>query len=515
MLKNQLSKINICIVLLLLVFILKGLFFVAIIPIFQGSDEYIHYATVQYLAEPKEKTWPITNKQRSETDTKNIPAFYYTQEIAGFSTLTESWNLAGAPHNTQNFAPEKIQNIENEMKSGKFLPYIDRYPPDIIPKETNLAHRIGSFIEKALAKENIFERYFSVRAFSVFYGLTIVLCAYFIALWSGMKKEHSFFIAGIVAFQPMLTATTSIINYDPLLIAAFSIFFLGAASVLAHKLRLSNVMVMIAATIIAIYTKGTGGALIILTAGMIVWGLHKRFSIFKKINAPVAIGIITIIVAIFFAFAPTQYLDIFTTISRNGKDHLSLWESLSSYFTDNLFDSGKFTRTSTTYWGTFGWLDTQLHETVIKVIQLIQFVSVLGLIILVLSRWKKSLEHFAKLKKYIPEKIQTFFKTVSEEKTFLPKKHFLIFFAIAIFLLQLVIRFYDWRGEYTSNEGIGAPGRYFLPNIIPHFMLVATGLGVFAKSSRAFGVILKTIFISMILLCLYSIFLIIIPRYYL
>ena len=50
-------------ILILGVFFLKGVFLATIFPIFGGQDESRHYNTIQYLAEPAEKTWEHTQSQ--------------------------------------------------------------------------------------------------------------------------------------------------------------------------------------------------------------------------------------------------------------------------------------------------------------------------------------------------------------------------------------------------------------------------------------------------------------------
>jgi len=101
-------------------------------------------------------------------------------------------------------------------------------------------------------------------------------------------------------------------------------------------------------------------------------------------------------------------------------------------------------------------------------------------------------------------------------KEFLPEKKYIIFFIGIILALQLAIRFYDWRVfDATGQILIGTPGRYFLPNIIPHILLIVTGLGFFTRNKKQFHILLKILALLMILLSLYSIINVIIPRYYL
>jgi 4-amino-4-deoxy-L-arabinose transferase-like glycosyltransferase len=515
-------KPNFILGLILFVFVLKGLVFALIIPVFQGSDEYIHYATVQYLAEPKDKTWPIKTEQRQTQDTKDIPSYHFTEEIIAFSQLTESWNLSGEPHNRQVFDPALIEANEKAMRSGKYAPRISTYPPDVITR-TTLAHQIAAGGEKLLSHKDFFFRYFTLRFLAIFYGLITLLCAYYISLWSGMKRKHSLLLTAIIAFQPMFSATTAIINYDPLLIALFSLFLLAGTSIIVHGPRYISFIGLFLFALGAILTKGTGGILLILAIGLVAWVLRKYFRALSRLQKSAFFAVLLAFFALLIFFPPLDYTATFSPLMRSDAG-----SALVSYFSNNIFDWGKIERTQITYWGTFGWLDTQLHPWVLSGIILVELSSFLGFILLIacLSRRSFSVGGPQKLIALL-KKGQRFFPAVlsrgyakiknnlTAEKTFLPKPELLIFFVASTILLQLTIRFYDWLGIFSNGEGVGLPGRYFLPNIIPHFLFLATGFGALSKNARVFEFILKILLLLMILLSLYAIFLIIIPRYYL
>ncbi|MFA6160001.1 MAG: hypothetical protein WC678_02845 [Parcubacteria group bacterium] len=505
--------------LIFLVFVLKGLFFALLIPVFQGSDEYIHYATVQYLAEPKEKTWAIKTEKRQTQDTKDIPSYHFTDEIIAFSQLTESWNLSGEPHNRQVFDPTLIAKNETEMRSGKYASHISTYPPDVITG-TDLAHQIAATGEKLMAQKDFFFRYFTLRFLAIFYGIITLLCAYYISLWSGMKRKHAILLTGIIAFQPMFSATMAIINYDPLLIALFSLFLLAGTSILVHGPRYGNFLGLFLSTIGAIYTKGTGGILLVLAIGLVAWVMRKQFHRLEKLQKIAISSVLIALLGLLLFFSPLSYSSVFNTLSRSN-----VTSALVTYFNDNLFDLGRVERTQITYWGTFGWLDTQLHPSVLYGIILVELSSFLGLLLFLLYQFRnwrvfeKLLAFLKKGQRFFPAFLSRGYSkiknNISAEKTFLPKPELLIFFAVSTILLQLTIRFYDWLGIFSNGEGVGLPGRYFLPNIIPHFLFLVTGFGALSKNARAFEIVLKFLFLLMILLSLYAIFLIIIPRYYL
>lgn len=99
---------------------------------------------------------------------------------------------------------------------------------------------------------------------------------------------------------------------------------------------------------------------------------------------------------------------------------------------------------------------------------------------------------------------------------FLPNKLTVLFF-LAIFLaLQLGVRFADWRlFDSRGDQILGTAGRYFIPALVAHLILLIVGTGAFFKHEENFRIILKIGLVLMVSLFGYSILSIMIPRYYL
>ena len=538
-------KHNLILILLLVAFFLKGLIFVALIPMHQGSDEYYHYSTVQYLAEPKEKTWELKDEEPLERGTRFINEFFYTDEIRAFSDLMKSWEYSGKAHNTQDFSPETVSSIEERMTSGEFLPYITYTQPKVIPESTgNLAHRIMSFVERIFSYEDAFTRYGLSRIPAIFYGMITIVCAFYIALWSGMTRNLSLLIAGIIAFHPQFGATTAIINYDPLLIVGFSLSLLCYVSVLRHGLNPWNSIGLFLFPWIAMEAKATGGILFVPSILMFFWGVFsylwkKKF----KIRYYIAGVLSTALLAggIFFLI-PSHYFDIATTLPR-GATLESAWPSIQEYILeDSVFNSGKIERTAITYWGAFGWLDSQIHPETIDVIQVIELIGYIalafGFFIYILSTLVKHLSHalhtlfyvspfaprWKKLRKKpqiatLTKTLRTIFSPIASyfynRGKYLPEWKYIFLFIFMMLLLRFVIHLFDWRLRFMDIDSIGLPGRYFLPTIIPHIILVLTGWAMIFRNTVLYSIFLKLVFVAMVLLSLYALFWITLPRYYL
>jgi hypothetical protein len=86
-------------------------------------------------------------------------------------------------------------------------------------------------------------------------------------------------------------------------------------------------------------------------------------------------------------------------------------------------------------------------------------------------------------------------------------------------ILQLGIRTADWTVfKSTGSLDLGTPGRYFLPNITTHIILVFTGFGAlfgYLKKEKYFNYSLLAGLILMMTFMLYIIFDVIILRFYL
>ena len=85
-----------------------------------------------------------------------------------------------------------------------------------------------------------------------------------------------------------------------------------------------------------------------------------------------------------------------------------------------------------------------------------------------------------------------------------------------IVALQLGIRVADWNVfAHTGSLDLGTPGRYFLPNLASHLVLVFVGLGMLLGTRERLKIVLLC---GVVLMCFFSTlvtFDLILPRFYL
>jgi hypothetical protein len=240
---------------------------------------------------------------------------------------------------------------------------------------------------------------------------------------------------------------------------------------------------------LALYSKGTGLIVIPASIFLIIYLLfqtNRKISFYKK--SAILVFIILFVSIIFLFVFPDNKINSMLRMGSSN-EFSSIPASLSEY-SQRTLNLDQFLRTSTSYWGNFGWLDSNLPNNLIIFISFFELVGFIAFLV---------------------------FITLGKSKNFLSvNKKPLLFLLFLIVLLQLGIRFWDWKFFYEhANIGVGTPGRYFLPNIASHFLFVAIGFGFLLRKETYFNLFLKLALIFSVLLFFYSTFLVLIPRYYL
>jgi len=201
--------------LILSVFFLKGVFLVAITPIFEGIDEARHFNTIQYLSEPRPITWPLVNRKETEKNAVNIQNYNYSQEIRETASVIGHGEALDDLYTTFSFAQGYDGKNEMDINNSDWHKYNEYNPPNLAP--ISLYHRLASIIEKTFDSQSIFVRYFLLRIFSVLLGTLTVLFSYFIIKNIGFSAKNSLLLTAIIAFQPRFSIYYANINYDALL----------------------------------------------------------------------------------------------------------------------------------------------------------------------------------------------------------------------------------------------------------------------------------------------------------
>lgn len=487
MIKNQLLKIAknplFLLILILLAFLLKGIFLSVLFPIFSGQDETRHYNTVQYLAEPKEKNWDIIDDpEKLLQDDNKLETFHVSEEIKKTAVITDTEVLRTEMFNTIDFSSgfdgknEANINPNNQEAINKI------YPPDKTGSSgQNLLHLMGSYVEKIFANQSILVRFYLVRILSVLFGMLTVLLCYFIAKNIGFTEKQSLLITAIVSFQPKFSMYTTNVGYAPLLFFAFALFIFGGILALKKGPNWKNVSLMIVSIYLAVRAKATGYVLLVPMVFLFAYVFYKKIKDKSKNIKYLFYSALAIVFVLLFLFSQ-KYMP------SGDAGFTGLFASLGKYLEKSL-TWGTIGLTSRTYWGTLGWVSNWFLENTVNIIRIIELFALVGL---------------------------GFFFFSKKKFDFLPEKKYIIFLLGIIVALQLGIRLYDWRiFDRHDALDIGTPGRYFLPYLGAHIIVIFTGLGALLGKKEYLEKSLIVGLILMMLLMMYLIFDVIILRYYL
>ncbi len=490
-------------------FLFRGLFLVAVFPIFKGQDESRHYNTVQYLANNKKKDCQkntgegvFANKQ----DKQDLSTYRYSDEIRETALISQTKQVRGNYYDKVAFTNNLNGLGEKKFKQIQHSKIQHFCPPDVANSVFNkdglgIYHKSLMRVENLLINKNIFIRYDALRIISVLLGIIFLYLAYRIFNIVGFSKKQSLILVTIISFQPKLAIYFTNINYDVFLIPLWTGFVLVGVWILKSGWSFWRSASLLMVFILGMITKPTAVSLLGLGMYLIVYGFWiNRKQIKKRKILLGGIGII-FIVGVYLLLQRVGILRLFTAGFLNNLG-IYLGKSFS-----------KIHGSSRDYWGAIGWSGSIWPIIYVGIIWLIEWVAWLGLGVFITCLWIKN---FAKVQPLQSCKGWTFAKLQKQKKYFW-------FMLASILALQVGVRLADWKVFVESGSLVlGTPGRYWLPNIVPHFVLLAMGLKSilgFLKSRKLqekyFELSLLMFLVLMILYWSYEVFNIIIPRFYL
>ncbi len=477
--------------LILAVFFLKGVFLATIQPIFSGQDETRHYDTVQYLAEPISAVTDDEKIDRKNSDTlrdeDDFDTYNFSEEIQKTAKATDNDILRSELYNTIRFSSSSEGINESEIDARIWKPYNYYATPDTAGT-TSLYHKTASQIEKFFANQNILVRFSLIRIFSVLLGTFAVFLSYQIARAIGLSAKVSLILTAILAFHPKFSLYLTNINYDALLIPSFFLFTYAGVLTLKSGLNGKTIGLLIGSILIAIQTKGTGFVLIVVLIALISYVLSEKIHLCNK---RIRYGVYGACLLMATSIITLLFIHVFGT-GNTAKTFASIIE-----YTGKTITWSRFVLPSPTYWGTLSWTNSFITDTALHIIFIIEIVTIIGLILLLFSK-----------------------RFSTDYPSFLPARKYILFLIGMIVALQIGVRIADWEA-FTRVGGmkmsLGTPGRYFLPNLASHILLIGVGLGAllaWLKKERYFEPLLLALLIGSFSLMTYLIFNVIILRFY-
>ncbi|MFC1626941.1 DUF2142 domain-containing protein [Patescibacteria group bacterium] len=435
-------KNKLLIFLLGLVFI-KSLIWLVLTPIFQIPDEPSHFSIVQFIAENGQRPHP----RRQVATSKEV---LNVAKIVNFN-----WQIIHPVwQDYQLNWQEKINKLSLEDKTI-FLH--NRYQTSL--KRPPLYYFLAAPFYLVFINQSFLFRFFSVRFLSLIISLFIVYYSYQSAKLIFKSKYLSLATATLVGFQPMLSFIGISAHYDPLAVLITSIFiyssliFIKTSQERYFKISLllaivgllikPDLIVLFLALALLISKKKLKFIIPFSLAGFIFLASFTKL-FHQIISTPSQQQYFDKFLYIINLNEYSSHAQFFVELLTSGKVLSSINNYLSANFTANLAQIFPW------YWGVFGWLESTLPLWVYRCLKILVLISLTGWLKLFISR-SSTLKITSTVKKLL---------------------QFSFGFSLVHFAIVILNDFIVFA---RSGEIFGIQGRYFLPAIIPHMILLSFG----------------------------------------
>ncbi len=481
------EKIKKGLLLLLTVTVLKSIILIGLIPAWQGPDESVHFAYVQFIAE--EKSIPVYK----------MPFRNYQTDIS--QELTQS--LASMDKNHVSFNPINIQRFlykDGDIRPTMLPPPMRRVGADNYRNNalsySPLYYGLMAVFYYSQYSQPIENRLYAVRFGTALLMIPFVLATFGIGRILLGNELFALTFTGFVTFQPMVTYIFCIVNNDAILImsTAVAFYFMARFLMTGHT---SSAVFCGLFTGISILAKTQGFFMLpvwILTI-MLRWAIQKKHAAsYSWKSAFLGTIIIFAVFAPWAIFSHSNYNNVLgPSVATDNTAALSDTEALQKpkYPQPSIFERLKpvFFRWPYTmfvsFWGNFGYLDTPIHEATASYLWAFFIISCLlvgGAVLTVLFRKKK-----------------------------FPDTFLIFLFALAvIYILDLLLSFY----LYSSLMYEGGQGRYYFSVWILMAASLYYSIGVIMPR-RYVAVVYPALSAMMVYYYFYAVYGVLAVRYYL
>lgn len=388
-------------IILLVAFLIKGLVWMFITPIFQVPDENLHFGLIQYLGENNRFPAPKTSRHVSLELAK-------TAQAVNFNWMKSHPVWQGLPLDWQ----QQIKSID--FQARKTFSDYQSMGGQKLPKAYSI---IGAVVYKIFSRADFFWRFYSLRFLSVIFGLITVYLTYLITLSFFKRPALALSAAAAVAFHPMASVIFSSITYDSLTILTATAFLYLAVKFIKTTKKKFQWLALIVAL-----------AGLMVKSQLIGLSLAWLFLLTKKQLKFLPLFLIIFIFLGWQMHDIQEFLLIFLAWFQGNN-----WHLVADYA--DVYAKPLLAEVFPWYWGVFGWLEKVMPMLVYRVIKIIFGLSLIGIII---SR------QFCRIR----------------------------FLLIFTFVMALVIMVNDFFIFSQRGANFGVQGRYFLPAISAHMILL-------------------------------------------
>lgn len=460
---------------IIIVTVIKGLVWTSSIPLWHAPDEAAHFSTIQNYAENIDLTKiPLGHGASRELQ---ISEQFLETERGDDGTTPFTFRPYYKIQYTQGrtgIHEEEIKTISQEFREQPVRHEQAYYPP--------LYYRIGQAIYNAVYDQDIMQRAFAIRLFSILTIGGIVIISFFLAkeIFPEQKYMH-LTVPIIVSFQPMLTFVSAGINSDNLANFQFSLFILFCVSAIIRGLDGKKAAILALIVGLGFFIKPQFIIALALAVGLIIYELLRGRRIFLFLKNSTVFFIVMIVSGGFIpineALANLResgqalpYVE--TQAPENSQRNLSFLKHLENSFRQII------AQTLPWYWGVFKWLSLTLPRIVNQILMRVMFIGAIGLVF-----------------KFLVEVRHRNFSRVNQALLFLAFSAVFFFFAII---------FRDFQHVRSFIFSLGIQGRYFFPVITAHLVLLLVGILALIperfKKTGAFILILGSVALNFVAL---------------
>jgi len=336
---------------LLVLVLVRGLLWMALIPPLQGMDEGAHFASVQYIA---------TEGRLPNRDGPDASRYAYSDSlvVASGGMHVSAFAPTDRPDYTAAAAAAlTAADAKAGTESGSAGPAAG-YPPGYYgPAALFYLASPGDTVSQVYA----------IRLWSAVLGLVAILLAWmFCREVFPRQRWAQVGLVVAVALQPMISHQFAIVNNDALVIVAgFGGLWMGAR--LTREARAGRLM-LIAGIIVGLGLLGKPfaiGAAIPVAIGWLLGKIHYRVKGWRALVGEPALAALGVAATYGLWLAVAAMIGISTSNSF-PVDHVAGASGVRSYLASQLDPSLAEFRELwiNQYWGNFGWVDTPLPTTV-------------------------------------------------------------------------------------------------------------------------------------------------------
>ncbi len=368
-------------VLLIIFFVVQGIFFVGMYPLWEGSDEHVHFAYVQYIAENKKM--PTVNDTISQEIGFSIKKLgisnQYTPTLEDYKNF---WTNFDADEVRKNKELASSLPVSMRTSPHEWYPiYEAQLPP--------LAYLVQVPIYNMFYDQDILVRAYALRVFSVLVTMVAIVFAY--KTISLLFDDRLMRVGSLmfIVFFPQFTVNVSRVNNEMITILLFSIFLYLMVRYLKEKTNTLHVVLIGLVLGLGLLAKQTFVAAFILVPIFIFLKHIQNKSTQPKITLVDSLKNLAIVFGITIPMVSWWYYERFATGNFSGEWHLR-GITIEEY-SQGFFDFSWWTYYQSFFkyfWGWYGWSFLTPPSPYFEVIMIFVVICIVGLVYGIVKKTK-------------------------------------------------------------------------------------------------------------------------------